>query len=312
MLWIDRPRREQFAAEETDAHRLANGPQGWLDRYGEWVVWSSRQEAGGRGTEIGGLSSEGSSLVTRHTSLAAEVRSRFGFVPRGWLMRELAREAREQQPARLVEGEEPGVVEVREWGVRYAVEPAGGYSAGLFLDQRMNRRRVRDVRPRRMLNLFAYTCSFSVCAALGGGTTLSVDVAKRALARGRENFARNGVETGGGGHRFVADDAAKVVPRLVRRGEKFDLIVLDPPTFGRADGRVFRLERDLPGLVGGCFALLEPGGFLLVSCNYAAWSAASLRAVCEAALEGVRFEIVAGETIPEIPGGAVSWWVRRV
>jgi 23S rRNA (cytosine1962-C5)-methyltransferase len=245
-------------------------------------------------------------------SLAAELHRRLGFAPRGWLVRELARDAREQQAARLVEGEKPGVVEVCEWGVKYAVEPAGGYSTGLFLDQRMNRRRVLDLRPGRTLNLFAYTCSFSVCAARRGGETLSVDVAKRALARGRENFARNAVDTEAGSHRLVADDAAKVVPRLVRRGERFDLIVLDPPTFGRAEGRVFRLERDLPDLVRGCFALLEPGGAMLVSCNFAAWSVAKLKGVCQTVLEEGRFALTPGESVPEIPGGAISCWVQPV
>jgi len=157
--------------------------------------------------------------------------------------------------------------------------------------------------------LFAYTGSFTVCAALGGGETCSVDASKRTLAKARENLRGNDVDPAEG-HRFLADDAMKVVPRLVKRGEKFDLIVLDPPTFGRADGRVFRIEKDLPTLITECFGLLEPGGRMLVSSNYAEWEARDLWELCELALGGSKARLQAGELPPEIRRGAVSWRIR--
>ena len=161
------------------------------------------------------------------------------------------------------------------------------------------------------MNLFAYTCSFSVCSALGGGETLSVDTSKRALACGRENFSRNAVANREG-HRFVAEDVMRFLPRLAKRREEFELIILDPPTFGRADGRVFRLERDLPALVRGCAALLGPGGWMLVACNNARWNAADLRAVCAEVLPRDAYSMMPGESPPEIPRGAVSWRLQRV
>jgi 23S rRNA (cytosine1962-C5)-methyltransferase len=103
----------------------------------------------------------------------------------------------------------------------------------------------------------------------------------------------------------------KVVPRLAKRGEKFDLIVLDPPTFGRAEGRVFRIEKDLGDLVNECFRLLKAGGWLLVSCNYAEWDARELRSLCETALRGERFTLEAGRLPEEIPQGAISWRIKR-
>lgn len=286
MQWITIGDWERLAAERTDAHRVCTHRGGWVDRYGEWVL-ETVVPGGGEGID------------------AEEIGRRYGFKPRGWLVREWSHE---HQPARLVAGVAPGQIEVREDEVIYVVEPDGGYSTGLFLDQRLNRRWVAGLRPRRLLNLFAYTCSFSLRAALAGGETLSVDTAKRALERGRENFRRNGVP--GEGHRFVVEDVMKFVPRLAKRGEKFDLIVLDPPTFGRADGRVFRIESDLPGLVSSCAELLAERGAMLVACNYARWDAAVLRRLCETSVSAKRIDFKPGELPPEISRGAVSWRMR--
>jgi 23S rRNA (cytosine1962-C5)-methyltransferase len=291
MDWISGELWSQLGKERTDVHRLATGRDGYLDRYGEWILWS-----GGRAPRV--------------EVLREELLGRFRFAARGYLARKLVRKASEQKPAELMAGEEPGEIVVQEAGLSYVVEPAGGYSSGLFLDQRANRRWVSALGVRRMLNLFAYTCSFTVCAAAGGAETCSVDAAKRVLGTGRQNLELNDIDPVDG-HRFLADDAMKVVPRLVKRGEKFDLIVLDPPTFGRADGRVFRIEKDLSALVAECFELLAPGGWMLVSCNYAEWEARDLRELCEGALRGGRFAMEAGELPLEIPRGAVSWRLRR-
>jgi 23S rRNA (cytosine1962-C5)-methyltransferase len=285
--WITAGDWRRLTAEETDVHRICTHRGGWWDRYADWVV-ETVVPGGSGGPEPG------------------ELEQRFGFTPRGWLLREWSQD---QQPACLMHGEAPGLVEVREDGVAYLVDPGGGYSSGLFLDQRLNRRWVAELGARRLLNLFAYTCSFSVCGALAGAETLSVDTSKRAIERGRENFRRNGLAVER--HRFVVEDVVKFVPRLVRRRETFDAIILDPPTFGRADGRVFRIERDLPDLIAACADLLTEDGALLVSCNYARWDAAALREVCVAALPGRGFVLGSGELPPEIPRGAVSWRVRR-
>ena len=291
MNWISGDLWDRFREERTDAHRVATGRDGFLDRYGEWVLWSGDR-------------------APRAETMREELVDRFGFAPRGYVARELVRKAADQKPARLVAGDEPGEITVAEAGVKYRVEPAGGYSSGLFLDQRLNRRWVRELAPRKMLNLFAYTGSFTVCAALGGAETCSVDAAKRALDRARVNLHRNDINPLDG-HRFLVDDAMKVVPRLAKRGETFDLIVLDPPTFGRADGRVFRIERDLPALVGRCFGLLAPGGRMLVAANYADWKSQDLRVLCVEALRGEDCDFEPGECPEEITDGAISWRLRR-
>lgn len=292
MHWISESAWQQFGADGTDAHRIATSDEGWLDRYGDWLLWSGPWRSGAE------------------RSLGEETRLRFGFEPKGWLVRGLAKTADEQSAPVLVKGEKPGAYVVREATLAYEAEPAGGYSTGLFLDQRLNRAWVRELGVRRMLNLFAYTCSFSVSAAVGGADTCNVDVGKRALVRGRENFALNGIDLSSG-HRFVAEDAIKYVSRLAKRGERFDLIIVDPPTFGRADGRAFRLERDFPGLLQDCFELLEPDGWILASCNYARWGDRAFRDVCSSALRGHPHNLLPGHLPPEIPRGSTTFRIHR-
>lgn len=291
--WISRDLWQVLAGADTNAHRLANDRDGWLDRYGDYVMWSGVSPVPLEGVMSG----------------AREI---FDFVPLGVWQRQLVKSSDDQRPAELVHGHDPGEFMVREGGIAYSVDLAGGYSTGLFLDQRGNRQMVREQRPGRLLNLFAYTCSFSVVAAMAGAETCSVDASKRALARGRANFALNGLAADDGRHRFVADDAVKVLTRLRRRGEVYDTIILDPPTFGRASGQTFRLERDLPDLVAGCYDILSAGGHLLVSCNYRQWTSSILRRVIEGALRGEKFRLIPGAGLAEIPEGAISWWLSKV
>jgi 23S rRNA (cytosine1962-C5)-methyltransferase len=172
----------------------------------------------------------------------------------------------------------PSELVVDEYGMQFGVALADGLSTGLFTDQRENRRLVRALSAgARVLNLFAYTGSFSVAAALGGAKeTVSVDLSKRALERARTNFERNGVPAGG--HRFVKEDAVAYVARALRRGERYDIVVLDPPSFGTGTRRAFSVERDYAPLATNAAALLAPGGRLLAVTNHRKTPAAKLRA----------------------------------
>src|SRR5204863_6937957 len=112
----------------------------------------------------------------------------------------------------------------------------------------------------------AYTCSFSVAAALAGAETISVDLSKKSLDRGRANFALNSIETTS--HRFLADDVLDVLPRLARRGETFDAIILDPPTFSRGNkSRRFQVEKDLESLLVTALEVATPDARILLSTN---------------------------------------------
>jgi 23S rRNA (cytosine1962-C5)-methyltransferase len=161
----------------------------------------------------------------------------------------------------------PGLT-VDEHGMRFGVWLDDGLSTGLFTDQRDNRRRVRELsRGARVLNLFAYTCSFTVAAALGGAAeTVSVDLSNRALERGRENLGRNDIALAG--HRFIREDALTFLGRAGRRGERFGVVVLDPPSFGTSGRKTFSVERDYAELVQLATRVLAPEGRLLAVTNH--------------------------------------------
>jgi 23S rRNA (cytosine1962-C5)-methyltransferase len=130
---------------------------------------------------------------------------------------------------------------------------------------------------RDVLNLFSYTCSFSVAAALGGARRVtSVDTAARALARGVENFRLNGLDPEK--HAFVRQDAVDYLERAARRGARFDVIVLDPPSFATRDkSKVLSVGRDYAELARRALAVLAPSGSLLAVTNHRKTRASALR-----------------------------------
>jgi len=163
----------------------------------------------------------------------------------------------------------PDEIEIHEGDLRFTVRPRDPLSVGLFLDHRDNRRRVRELAEGKdVLNLFAYTCGFSLAAALGGATsTVSVDLSPKHLDWGRANFALNGVKENG--HHFVQADAFQFLERAQQNGQTFDLVILDPPSFahGRKRGQDFSVARDLPALVRASLAVLRPECVMIVSTN---------------------------------------------
>jgi 23S rRNA (cytosine1962-C5)-methyltransferase len=152
-----------------------------------------------------------------------------------------------------------------------------GLSPGLFLDQRNNRDFViRHSQGLRVLNLFAYTGGFSVAAALGGAKeVVTVDVSRDFLQWTRENFTLN--ELNPEKFEFFKQDVLLFLKGSIKRQRQFDLIICDPPTFGRSKDAVFSLEKDFVELVKGCEDSLAPGGTLIFSCNLERWSEEDLR-----------------------------------
>lgn len=169
---------------------------------------------------------------------------------------------------------EPMIVE--ESGLRYQVKLGDGLATGLFLDQRDNREWVRvQAEGRAVLNLFAYTCSFTVAAAAGGARrSVSVDIASGALEVGQRNLQLNGLH---GDHQFVCDDVARWLRSRRASREKFDLVILDPPSYGIARGSRFVLAQDFAKVAADCFSLMAPGALMLACINHRSTSAARLR-----------------------------------
>jgi 23S rRNA (cytosine1962-C5)-methyltransferase len=167
--------------------------------------------------------------------------------------------------------------QAREEGMTFLLRADRGLSPGLFLDQRANRRYLgRHCRGARVLNLFAYTCSFSVAAALGGAAAVtSVDVSPGFLDWGKENFAANGLSTTG--HIFTKADARDYLALARKRGWLFDTIILDPPSFSRSKGKTFSVRSELIPMALNCLDLLAPSGEVLVCTNLSTWPMEELR-----------------------------------
>ena len=156
---------------------------------------------------------------------------------------------------------------VREHGLSYWIDFESGYSQGLFLDQRLNRQRIRELCPSKtVLNTFAYTCSFGVAAASAGAETVNLDLSRNYLEWGQENYRLNGLEPERGD--FIYGDVFDWLGRFAKRDRRFDLVVLDPPTFSRSKiSGVFRAESDYGALLERALRVIEPGGTLLCCLN---------------------------------------------
>ncbi|HEY0793018.1 MAG TPA: class I SAM-dependent rRNA methyltransferase [Chthoniobacterales bacterium] len=198
-----------------------------------------------------------------------------------------------------------------ENGMRFWINFQAGYSQGLFLDQRENRDEIRrTVAGQTVLNTFAYTCAFGVAAALGGARTVNVDLSRHYLDWGRRNYEANGLDPSR--HDFIYGDALAWLRRFARRGERFDTVVLDPPTFSRdRKAGVFRIEEDYGMIVDLACAVLTKRGRLLCCANTHRLSAAQFRAILRHALPA-RPSIIERRMPPDFPGSDYlkSFWVE--
>jgi 23S rRNA (cytosine1962-C5)-methyltransferase len=143
-----------------------------------------------------------------------------------------------------------------------------------------------------VLNLFAHTGLASLGLARGGAAVAHVDAARSAVAWARRNAELSGLADRP--VRWLVDDAAAFVAREARRGRRYDGIVLDPPAFGRADGREWRLESDLPPLLTACRAISAPGTFVLLTAHSESVDGPALAAMLRSAF---RVSVGAVETV---------------
>ncbi len=171
-------------------------------------------------------------------------------------------------------------ISILENGLRYQLDFSAGYSQGIFLDQRRQRQRIAtSMKPgQRLLNLFAYTCAFSVAGAAAGAQTESIDLSRPYLDWGKQNFIANGFATEG--HFFCRGDSFDWLRRLANKANQYDLVVLDPPTFSRNQaGKLWRVETDYPALVTAALAVTAPGGQVLCCTNHHGLTTAAFQAL---------------------------------
>ncbi len=299
--WIDFGLARDFAAEKTEAYRLCTKPHGWAERYGPDALISYKTETGRE--EILHELDEWTLLGNQRFERV------FG--------RYLPKQNSERNPPQLISGDASAPLQrtVLERGVCYALDFGAGYSAGLFIDQRENRRFIRQAAPRRLLNCFAYTCSFSVMAGLAGAETLSIDLSKKSLERGRDNFALNKLATDR--HRFMADDVMSVLPQLARKGELFDAIILDPPTFSRSrTGKAWQIEHDFEKLLLAALEVAERDARILLSTNCTRLNERALEVLGRFCLKATRRggSFLPSVPLPDLPRGVAArsiWMILR-
>lgn len=202
----------------------------------------------------------------------------------------------------------------KEWtvdleGVTFKLKPTEFGHLGLFPEHAVFWPWLRDQKVSKVLNLFAYSGGATLAAAQSGAQVTHVDAARGMVGWARENAALNGLDQAP--IRWLVEDARKMIARAVRRGESYDGIILDPPSFGRGkSGEVFKIENDLPRLLDACSAL-KPR-FLLLSCHTPGYTPLTLHHLLAERFSG---KIDVGEMVlphpaRPVPCGTFARWQR--
>lgn len=168
-----------------------------------------------------------------------------------------------------------------------------------------------------VLNLFAYSGGSTLAAAKAGAEACHLDASKGMVAWARENAALNGLSEAP--IRWIVDDVQKFLQREIRRGKKYDAIILDPPTFGRgAKGEIFKIEEDLITILEWCRKLLSDKPlFILFSCHTPGYSPTVLHHLLSQTVKGLGGTVDSGEmslegigeTFP-LPSGSFARWTH--
>lgn len=196
---------------------------------------------------------------------------------------------------------------VLENGLSFSVDLNDGVNSGLFLDMRRNRKIVSEFAcGGKVLNCFSYTCSFGVyCRVFGASSVVNVDTSQKSLSRGRLNYGLNRLNCSA--DEFIRADAFQYLRRASVKGNLFELIILDPPSFSRHEGKVFSVKKDLARLIALAVKALKPGGFLFVSTNFSGLSNDSLERMLKAQALPRRIKTVKrlGQDV-DFPAGALT------
>ncbi len=217
-----------------------------------------------------------------------------------------------QAPLEFLYGELPDQAQAKETGLNYLLRPQVGQNIGFFIDMAAGRALVQKQAPdKKILNLFAYSCSFSVAALNAGAQqVLNVDMNRGALELGRKNHEHNGLDMRA--VTFLPLEIFRSISRLRKLGP-FDLIICDPPF---SQGRSFTAETHWPKLVARLERLLAPGGEVIACLNAPQMSALNLRDTFATHFPALREQacIGAGDDFPEADqarGLSIQHFVKR-
>lgn len=203
--------------------------------------------------------------------------------------------------------------------LKFRVKPMGFKHTGLFPEQAANWAAMTDIirqagRPVNVLNLFAYTGGATVACLAAGASVCHVDAAKNMVERAKENVALSGL--GYEKSRFIVDDCKKFVNREIRRGRKYDAVILDPPSYGRgAGGEVWKIEDDLFDFVSLCAGVLSDNPlFVLINSYTTGLQPAVLNNILKLTMKNFGGEIESYEVCLDtdegivLPCGASGMW----
>ena len=203
--------------------------------------------------------------------------------------------------------------------LKFRVKPMGFKHTGLFPEQAANWAAMTDIirqagRPVNVLNLFAYTGGATVACLAAGASVCHVDAAKNMVERAKENVALSGL--GYEKSRFIVDDCKKFVNREIRRGRKYDAVILDPPSYGRgAGGEVWKIEDDLFDFVSLCAGVLSDKPlFVLINSYTTGLQPAVLNNILKLTMKNFGGEIESYEVCLDtdegivLPCGASGMW----
>ncbi|MBU1240263.1 class I SAM-dependent rRNA methyltransferase [Myxococcota bacterium] len=255
-------RREILRGEDTNAIRLVNGeadnlPGLTVTRFGDWLLAIQYLEGMDHLTEV---------VVEQ---LQKELGLK-GAYKQNRLRPSGSPDMQRIPPSRRLIGEEaPLEIEVMEGGIRHLVDITAPMGVGFFPDYREGRKLVRQIAPgRRALNLFSYTGAFGLAALAGGATeVVNVDSSQKANTKAFQNAQLNDFSA----DRFhtVTNDIFRALNEMVVRGERFDLAIVDPPSFSKGKGGTWSSSRDYTTLVKLLLRLMEPASYILFTSNMA-------------------------------------------
>ncbi|SMD83755.1 class I SAM-dependent rRNA methyltransferase [Bacillus cereus] len=191
---------------------------------------------------------------------------------------------------------------VKENGVNFAVYLNDGAMVGVFLDQRNVRKQIRDkyAKGRTVLNMFSYTGAFSVFAALGGASkTTSVDLANRSLSKTIEQFSVNEVDYEA--QDIIVEDVFLYFKYAAKKKMKFDMVVLDPPSFARSKKYTFSAAKDYKYLLKETIAITENNGIIVASTNCSAFDMKKFKGFIDTAFKEMngKYKILEEHSLPE-------------
>ncbi len=159
-------------------------------------------------------------------------------------------------------------VKIKENGVTYLVDVKDGQKTGFFLDQKYNRLAIQKLcRDKKVLDCFTHTGSFALNAGIAGAkSVLGVDASEHAVCQARENAKLNGLQES---VRFLCKDVFELLPELEENGERYDVVILDPPAFAKSRNSVKNAVKGYREINLRAMKLVKPGGFLATcSCSH--------------------------------------------